>query len=213
MGWALKSRKPAKRFTPAMLNWVKAYFMSGEHTGKKVTGEELSKLQRVAVDEEGKKLFMIEDYKTDVQLKGLLSRLTVLYKNDKSSFPTNIDVTSLPADIFVANNSEIPSYEDPYVELSAHATDLEGTPADLVVDDYVAFSDKDSCSWLPGTIVEVSKTHCKIKKMKRSTGSSFVWPENKTPVTVECKDILNFLEPPTFSHRLVIFKRRYSTIR
>ena len=142
---------------------------------------------------------MIEDYKTDVQLKGLLSRLTVLYKNDKNDYQL---IFSWQIILLKFHRMRTRMWK-----LSAHATDLEGTPADLVVDDYVAFSDKDSCSWLPGTIVEVSKTHCKIKKMKRSTGSSFVWPENKTPVTVECKDILNFLEPPTFSHRYWSFSK------
>ena len=35
-GWALKNRKLGKRFSKLMLQWVKAYFMSGENTGKKL---------------------------------------------------------------------------------------------------------------------------------------------------------------------------------
>ena len=128
-------------------------------------------MQRVAVDEDGKKLFLIEDYKTDIQFKGLLSRLTVLYKSDKSSFLGGIDISlqEVSPDILEANidSSELPSYEDPYVGLSALSTALEGVPADLVVGDYVAFADKDTRSWLPGTILEISGKSCTIKKMKR----------------------------------------------
>ena len=72
MGFALKARKPKKRFSKPMLNWVKEYFLSGEMTGKKVTGEELNRLQRVAVDEKGEKMFPISEYKTDIQFKSLL---------------------------------------------------------------------------------------------------------------------------------------------
>ena len=69
MGWALKTRKQTKRFSMNMLNWVKAYFVSGENTGKKVTGEELSDLQRVALSSNHKKLFPIAEYKTEAQFK------------------------------------------------------------------------------------------------------------------------------------------------
>ena len=79
MGWALKERKPIKRFSKPMLLWVKEYFISGEMTGKKITGEELSRLQRGAIDKHGQKMFPITDYKTDIQFKSLLSRLTTLY--------------------------------------------------------------------------------------------------------------------------------------
>ena len=91
MGWALKSRKPVKHFTKPMVNWVKAYFLSGERTGLKVTGGDLNKLQHVAVDAtDGKKLFAIDDYKTIDDFKQLQLRLTVLWKKDKSAFEVSM---------------------------------------------------------------------------------------------------------------------------
>ena len=164
MGWALKERKPTKRITKPMLAWVKGYFLSGEMTGKKVTGEELNRLQRVAVDEEGKKLFPITEYKTDVQYKSLLSRLTALYKKDKDAFS---DVTIPISDEIInsvstdESDDEPPTYDDEYALITAVAADLDGTPGDLKIGDYVSFAKEHEPTWIPGVIYEIHPDHVK----------------------------------------------------
>ena len=51
--WALKSKRKVKRFSSDMREWVKAHFVNGEQTGKKLLGEEMNRLQRTSfpVDE------------------------------------------------------------------------------------------------------------------------------------------------------------------
>lgn len=58
--------------------WVEGHFLSGDITGKKITGEELNLLQQVAIDEDAKKMLAIRDNKTEAQFKSLL--LTTLHK-------------------------------------------------------------------------------------------------------------------------------------
>ena len=83
--------------------------MNGKVTGKKINGEELSRIQRKAV-EYGKKKFEIHEYKTDMQFKSLLSRLKAQYKSDIKSFSE----VKLPADDDATDDGTIPTDEDAY---------------------------------------------------------------------------------------------------
>ena len=228
MGWALKERKPIKRFSAPMLNWVKGYFLSGEMDGKKVTGDELNRLQRVALDENEEKLFPISEYKTDVQFKSLLSRLTVLYKQDKDAFShvavpgaensgvekvtdiasaADTDIESMEDD-----SNELPTYDDEYAAMAALASELDGSIADLKVGDYISFAKTDLITWLPGVIDAITPDHCIVKAMKSSTGESFVWPTNGEIKTytyeVSLKDMLCIIEKPVYRRRYWSFTQK-----
>ena len=176
-------------------------------------------------------MFAIDDYKTDVQFKSLLSRLTALYKKDKDAFsgvpiPSADTSTHKPhhepdeqqsrsdalnsdeEDEVLAyedmNDDDPPSYDDDYAIIAAAASDLDGTVADLKVGDYVSFANGSLTTWLPGVIDEINPDHCRVKAMKKSTGNSFQWPTNGDSKTydVEVKDLLCILQVP-------VFKRRY----
>ena len=111
-----------------MLDWVKGYFLSGEITGKKITGGELNRLQRTA-EKDGKKKFEIDEYKTDIQFKSLLSRLTALYKNDKEVF-LNVELPAGDDTTIDTTDDTTPTDEDVYCNFTDMATDLDGDAAD-----------------------------------------------------------------------------------
>ena len=77
---------------------------------KSITGEELSKLCRVYVNEDGVKLFPIYEYKSEIQYKSLLSQLTSLYRKDKSEFD---GIELVIQDVNAGYN--IQTYDDNYV--------------------------------------------------------------------------------------------------
>ena len=219
MGWALKERKPTKRFTPSMLKWVKGYFLAGEITGKKVTGKELNGLQRTAVAD-GIKMFTIDDYKTDDQFKSLITRLTALFKNDKDAF-SEIEVPNItpqsqnpvnqqPSDEdleSVENISDYPTYDDDYSNIAAAAA-LDGAVADLKKGDYISFTKEKWHKWLPGVVMDVTPNICSIRSMERSTGNAFVWPTEDKFYSVGIKDILYILDEPVFHRRYWSFSAK-----
>ena len=220
MGWALKARKPIKHFTPSMLKWVKGYFIAGENTGKKITGKELNGLQRTAVAD-GKKMFVIDDYKTDTQFKYLLSRLTVLYKTSKEAF-VDVEIPNISSEDQGAGNlasndlatsdsfleEDLPTDDDVYSKIAAAAAALDGVIADLKVGDYVSFTKEKWHMWLPGVIRSITPNECSVKSMERGTGNAFNWPDIEKLYSVSIKDILCILDDPSYHRRYWTFSKK-----
>ena len=116
-GWALKQKREVKRFGSEMREWVKAHFINGERTGKKVTGEDLNRLQRTE--------FTVDEWRTATQFKSLLSRMSAKYR--ETGFD-EVDETEVDV------GGGIKAYEDAIEE----AMELNGRIADIEVNNYVA---------------------------------------------------------------------------
>lgn len=188
-GWALKQKREVKRFGSEMCEWVKAHFINGERTGKKVTGEDLNRLQRTE--------FTVDEWRTATQFKSLLSRMSAEYR--ETGFD-EVDETEVDV------GGGIEAYEDAVEE----AMELNGRIADIEVNNYVAVDYGAYWQWLPGVVEQINKTTCTIRSMKRlSTENSFTWPDLNEPahrkdfgpVEINMNDILAILEPPTLKSR------------
>ena len=194
VGWALKQQREVKRFSLEMREWVKAHFMNGERTGKKVTGDELNKLQRAE--------FAVSEWKTAVQFKSMLSRMTHDYRN-AGLVDTNAIEEKYTVDVDGGNEL----YEDAIQE----AMELDGRIADIKINDYVAVYYGAYWQWLPGVVVEqIDESSCVIKSMKRSsTENSFTWPDlnepgnsrDFRPLEIPTSDILAILDAPALKSR------------
>ena len=114
-GWALKSKHEVKRFSSDMRVWVKAHFINGERIGKKLLGEEMNRLQRTS--------FPVDEWKTAIQFKSLLYRLSSEYRETGFEVDDDTDI-----------GGSIQDYEEAVEE----AAKLNGILADLQVNGYVA---------------------------------------------------------------------------
>lgn len=74
MGWALKTAKKGDRFSSKQKAYLIMQFQNGETTGNKLDPQDVSKHMRRAKDEDGNKLFTVDDYLTPRQISGFFSR-------------------------------------------------------------------------------------------------------------------------------------------
>ena len=91
------------------------FLFSGEITGKKINGEELSRIQRKAV-EYGRKKFEIHECKTDMQFKSLtdLQHNTRVIKSCFQKSNCLLLMMLLPAVDDAIDDGTIPTDEDAY---------------------------------------------------------------------------------------------------
>lgn len=75
MGWALKKKASASRISPAVKEWLKCKFDSGETSGKKADAAKVAREMQHKRDETGRLKFPPEEWLTSKQITGFFSRL------------------------------------------------------------------------------------------------------------------------------------------
>ena len=80
MGWALKSKPKATRFSEKQKSFLERKFLQGEKSGKKETGETVAKEMRKAKDPNNRRLFKLEEFLTPQQISSYFSRFAARRK-------------------------------------------------------------------------------------------------------------------------------------
>lgn len=73
-GWALRGKRKAVRFNTNQKRFLDEKFDKGEQTGKKFDPLQVSLEMRVAKDKDGKRMFCVEQFLSEEQIKGYFSR-------------------------------------------------------------------------------------------------------------------------------------------
>ena len=81
MGWALKSSPRKVQFTPGQKNFLDLKYNLGEQTGKKSSGEDVTRQMRRARGQDGKRLFTVDDFLTAQQITSYFSHMAAKKKN------------------------------------------------------------------------------------------------------------------------------------
>lgn len=111
-GWALhEAGKTRKRFNKKQNEYLKKKFLEGEQTGRKCTGEDVSKEMRYIRDENGERLFTVEEFLRPQQIQSFFSRLCAKMKDaslsDEESDMQHQRETALSHDLLVSLSSGI----------------------------------------------------------------------------------------------------------
>lgn len=80
MGWALKSKPKATRFSEKQNTFLENKFLQGEKSGKKETGEAVAKEIRKAKDANNQRLFTLEEFLSPQQISSYFSRFAAKRK-------------------------------------------------------------------------------------------------------------------------------------
>ncbi|KXJ10903.1 hypothetical protein AC249_AIPGENE17489, partial [Exaiptasia diaphana] len=76
MEWALKSSSTKTRLTKEQKKYLMELYQQGERTGQKISAESASKSLRRARDEDGNRIFEMDDFLTPKQVASFFSRVT-----------------------------------------------------------------------------------------------------------------------------------------
>ncbi|XP_062568266.1 uncharacterized protein LOC134230450, partial [Saccostrea cucullata] len=76
-GWALKSKRIARRFSKEQTNFLREIFEKGEVTGYKCDAEEVSMKMRTVKDNDGKRRFCQQEFLSLAQIASYFSRLSL----------------------------------------------------------------------------------------------------------------------------------------
>ena len=90
MGWALKWKPKATRFSEKQNSFHERKFLHGEKSGKKETRETVAKEMRKAEDPNNRRLFKLEEIFSPQQISSYVSCFAARAKQDESSFPSLI---------------------------------------------------------------------------------------------------------------------------